>query len=231
MSGILVLDIVLLALILITAVATVEVRSLYSAVMLSSIYSLLMACFWVAMDAVDVAYTEAAVGAGISTILLIGTLVLTGSVETVRKAVSWPALAICAAAGGFLIFGTLDMPRYGDRDAPANRHPIYEGYTTQNVPKADGKSAQDVKRFEEEQAAIAQQQAGEHPGEPAAEHAHGAEHTDFFHGHVPNQVTSIIVAYRGYDTMFETAVILTAGMSLILLLRGRRGNPQRGGLL
>lgn len=227
MSGILVLDIVLLALILITAVATVEVRSLYSAVMLSSIYSLLMACFWVTMDAVDVAYTEAAVGAGISTILLIGTLVLTGSVETVRKAVSWPSLAVCVAAGGFLIFGTLDMPRYGDRDAPANRHPIYEGYTKQNVPKADGKSAQDVKRYEEEQARLAH----EHAGEPQGEHAHGAEHADFFHGHVPNQVTSIIVAYRGYDTMFETAVILTAGMSLILLLRGRRGNPQRGGLL
>lgn len=69
------IDIALLILVTITAVAVVEVRSLFSAVLLSGIYSLLMALVWVNMDAVDVAFTEAAVGAGISTILLVGTLV------------------------------------------------------------------------------------------------------------------------------------------------------------
>ena len=50
-------------------------------------------------------------------------------------------------------------------------------------------------------------------------HAHP---DDDFNGHVPNTVTSLLAAYRGYDTMFETAVIFTAGASLILLLRVRR---------
>lgn len=222
MSGIAILDMSLLALILFLAIGAVEVRNLYSSVILASIYSLVMACFWMTNDAWDVAFTEAAVGAGISTILLIGTLVLTGSIETVRRAVSWPALAATVAASAFLIFGTLDMPRYGDPKAPAHLHPVYSGYVRQNVPKhPDGKSATDVAAYNEA-----------HASDAHGEHGHGHSHgEDFFHGHVPNQVTSIIVAYRGFDTMFETAVILTAGMSLILLLRGRRGNPQKGGLL
>jgi multicomponent Na+:H+ antiporter subunit B len=217
-----IIDLVLLALVLITAVATVEVRNLFAATMIASIYSLLMACFWTAMDAVDVAYTEAAVGAGISTILLIGTLVLTGSRETVRKAVHWPALLTCLAAGAVLIYGTLDMPAFGERDAPAHEHPVYAGYTQQNVQKTpNGKSYEDVKAYEERK-----QEA-----EARGEHFGHELHDDYYHGLVPNQVTSIIVDYRGYDTMFETCVIFTAGIGLIVLLRGRKGNPLRGGLL
>ena len=36
---------------------------------------------------------------------------------------------------------------------------------------------------------------------------------------VPNVVTSVLADYRGYDTMFETTVILTAGLACFLLLR------------
>ena len=53
-----------------------------------------------------------------------------------------------------------------------------------------------------------------------------AHPADDFNGHVPNTVTSLLAAYRGYDTMFETAVIFTAAMSLILLLRRRREDDQ-----
>lgn len=37
--------------------------------------------------------------------------------------------------------------------------------------------------------------------------------------HAPNTVTAVLASYRGYDTMFETAVIFTAGAGMILLLR------------
>jgi hypothetical protein len=46
-------------------------------------------------------------------------------------------------------------------------------------------------------------------------------HDDFAH-HVPNTVTTLLASYRGYDTMFETAVIFTAGAGMTLLLRRRR---------
>jgi multicomponent Na+:H+ antiporter subunit B len=40
--------------------------------------------------------------------------------------------------------------------------------------------------------------------------------------HVPNVVTSVLADYRGYDTLGETTVIFTAGIGVMLLLRGRR---------
>ena len=58
----------------------------------------------------------------------------------------------------------------------------------------------------------------------AEEHGEDAAHVypkDDFGGHSPNTVTSLLAAYRGYDTMYETAVIFTAGMALVLLLRRR----------
>jgi multicomponent Na+:H+ antiporter subunit B len=41
----------------------------------------------------------------------------------------------------------------------------------------------------------------------------------------PNIVTSVLADYRGYDTLGETVVILTAGIAVILILprNGRRG--------
>lgn len=212
MIDFLLIDIVLLTLVTITAIAVVEMRNLFGAVLLMGIYSLLMALAWVNMDAVDVAFTEAAVGAGISTILLVGTLVLVGHGETVRRAVNWPALLACLGTGAVLVYGTLDMPAFGDPAAPvhsaevAEGSTISDGFTEQSVPKdSSGKSGGAGRDLEE--------------GE------------DYFHGHVPNQVTAVIVTYRAFDTMFEVCVIYTAGLGMILLLRGRRGNPLKGGLL
>jgi multicomponent Na+:H+ antiporter subunit B len=45
---------------------------------------------------------------------------------------------------------------------------------------------------------------------------------------VPNIVTAVLADYRGYDTMFETIVIFTAGIACIFLLRVlRRIEPGR----
>jgi len=42
----------------------------------------------------------------------------------------------------------------------------------------------------------------------------------------PNVVTSVLADYRGYDTLGETTVIFTAGVSCILILRRRRQRKQ-----
>ena len=62
----------------VTVLAMALQRSLFSAVVLFGLYSFLMATVLVALDAVDVAMTEAAVGAGVSTVLLLGALYLVG---------------------------------------------------------------------------------------------------------------------------------------------------------
>ena len=63
------------------ALAILRLRNLLAVVMLSGIYSLLAAGLFVTMDAVDVAFTEAAVGGGIATVLLLATLALTSDEE------------------------------------------------------------------------------------------------------------------------------------------------------
>lgn len=105
-----------------TAYALVRLRNLFAVVMLSGIYSLFAAALYVVMDAVDVAFTEAAVGAGISTVLMLGTLSMTTDQEKVHRKPSALALILVMATGGVLIYGTLDMPRYGDANAPIHQH-------------------------------------------------------------------------------------------------------------
>ena len=70
------IDMALLGFLTITALAVARIRHLFAITMLFGIFSLLSAGLFVVMDAVDVAFTEAAVGAGISSILFLGTLSL-----------------------------------------------------------------------------------------------------------------------------------------------------------
>jgi len=64
-------DIVIQLFVVITAIAAITVKDLLSAVMILGAYSFFMCLMWTQMGAVDVAFTEASVGAGISTILMI----------------------------------------------------------------------------------------------------------------------------------------------------------------
>jgi len=124
----------LLAFLAATAIAIVRLRNLFAVVMLSGLYSLLSAAIFVVLDAVDVAFTEAAVGAGITTVLLLGTLVLTDREEKqATKFSPWP-LAVVLITGAALVFGTLDMPGFGDPNAPANKHVAPE-YLSDKVPQ------------------------------------------------------------------------------------------------
>ncbi len=99
-----------------------RLRSLFAAAMLFGIFSLISAGLLTLMDAVDVAFTEAAVGAGISTVLFLGALGLTTSEETTPVKHRGMAKLVVIATGLMLAYGTLDMPAYGDPDAPIHRH-------------------------------------------------------------------------------------------------------------
>jgi multicomponent Na+:H+ antiporter subunit B len=122
----------------VTVVLIVRLHNLFAVVMLSGIYSLLAASMFVVFDAVDVAFTEAAVGAGISTVLLLGALSLTTREEKDTGGVSVLPLLIVLMVGSALIYGTLDMPLYGDPTAPIHQHvaPYYleNGIVETSVP-------------------------------------------------------------------------------------------------
>lgn len=104
------------------AIAIVRMNDLFAVVMLTGIYGLLSAGFFVAMDAVDVAFTEASVGAGIGTLLMFVAITMTGRKEDTRRNKPILALFVVMVTGALLIYGTLDMPYFGLIDAPIHLH-------------------------------------------------------------------------------------------------------------
>ncbi len=99
-------------------------RNLFSVIVLSGAYSFLMATVLVALDAVDVAMTEAAVGAGVSTVLMLGAVRLCKSEEA--KPVHKPLLplAVSAATGVLLVYGAWGLPDFGAPEAPIHKNVV-----------------------------------------------------------------------------------------------------------
>lgn len=161
----------LLTLLVFTTVAIVRARNLFVAVMLTGIFSLLMAANFFVLDAADVALTEAAVGAGISTVLFLGALALTAENERPVAAGRWLPIGVVALTTLVLIYATFDKPRLGDPQAPVHQHvaPWY----LEKTPELVG---------------------------------------------IPNVVTAILGSFRGYDTLGEVFVVLTACVGVLFIL-------------
>lgn len=117
-----VVDVVLFTLLGATGFALLKVRNLFAVVMLAGIYSLLSAGLFTVMDAVDVAFTEAAVGAGISTVLFLGALALAGHHENRPGHTPLLPLLVVVVTGGALVYGTMDMPGFGHPGNPVHHH-------------------------------------------------------------------------------------------------------------
>ncbi len=107
----------------VTGFAFIILRNLFAVVMLSGIFSLTAAVLYVQMDAVDVAFTEAAVGAGIATVLGLATLGLIGVTdEKPSERSHLGPFIVVFLTGAVLIIGMLDMPAFGDPEAPIHQH-------------------------------------------------------------------------------------------------------------
>lgn len=171
----------LLTLLATVTIGVVRMRNLFSVVVLVGIYSFLMASLLVVLDAVDVAMTEAAVGAGLSTVVLLATLHLTKSMEYPQPRKAYLPLFVAIVIGAALVWGTYSLPPFGTADAVIHKHV---------VPRYLSDTLRDTM--------------------------------------VPNVVTSVLADYRGYDTLGETTVIFTAGIGVLLLLKGRRRNRVSG---
>jgi len=200
------IDISLLALLACTAITVVRMRSLWAAVMLTGIYSFLGASWMLILDAPDVAFTEAAVGAGISTVLMLSTLALTGTTMKERTKSPLLPLTVVTVTGAALVYGTADMPHYGDPTAPVHQHlmPEFMADTVPSIHVVDSNHS------------------------VANSHGMVSDATDSNNHHtktgvgVGNVVTAVLASYRGYDTLGETVVIFTAAIGVLLMLRGNQ---------
>ncbi len=173
---------VLLTMLAVVTVAIVRQRSLFGVVILAGIYSFLMASVLIVLDAVDVAMTEASVGAGISTVLLLAALHLVKSTEMRSVRPNMLPLFVSVVTGWILVWGSLVLPPFGIADKAIHNH-VAPRYLSESIKETT----------------------------------------------VPNVVTAVLADYRGFDTLGETAVIFTAGIGVMLLLRGaRRRGRSRG---
>ena len=169
----------LLTLLAVTAIAIIGMRSLFGVVIMASIYSFLMATLLIALDAVDVAMTEASVGAGISTVILLATLHLVKTRETAPPRHNLLSLAVALVICAVLVWGTFSLPSFGAADAVIHQH-VAPRYLAESIRETM----------------------------------------------VPNVVTAVLADYRSFDTLGEVTVIFTAGIGVMLLLRGMRRRDQ-----
>jgi multicomponent Na+:H+ antiporter subunit B len=117
------IDVALLGILVVLMLAIVRTRSLLAAILLMGVYSLVAAVWFVAMDAADVAFTEAVVGAGVSTLILLGAILLTrGEAEQADwRGLIAPSL-LAVAVGALLAYAALDLPSFGNPASPANAY-------------------------------------------------------------------------------------------------------------
>jgi multicomponent Na+:H+ antiporter subunit B len=165
----------LLTMLAVVVIAILRQRSLFGVAILSGIYSFLIASVMIALDAVDVALTEASVGAGISLVLLLSTLHLVKTSEIKPAPGNLLPLATSVVVGATVVWATLSLPPFGSPDAPIHKH-VAPRYLEKSIEETG----------------------------------------------VPNVVTAVLADYRGFDTLGEVTVIFTAGIGVMLLLRGRR---------
>jgi len=118
----LLINMVLLTLLASVTIGVVRIRNLFGVAVLSGAYSFLMASVMIVLDAVDVAMTEAAVGAGISMVLILSALYLPRVHEAPpRHSMALP-LVVALGAGAMLIYGSYGLPAFGTAYQPVNLH-------------------------------------------------------------------------------------------------------------
>ena len=116
------INIFLMCILVVIAVMVVRTGRLFAVIVMSGAYSLISAAVFVNLDAVDVAFTEAAVGAGISSVLFLAAMAYLPAEEKPATHNNLAAFMICGIAGLLLVAAAAHLPAIGDPNAPAHMH-------------------------------------------------------------------------------------------------------------
>lgn len=122
----LLINVSLLAFLVLIVIASIKMTDLFAVTMLFGIFSFVSALLFLDLDAVDVAFTEAAVGAGFTTVLMLSALRLTQPYENVKHRHLFLALFVVILTGAALLYGIADFPDMGDGNAPVHKHIVPE---------------------------------------------------------------------------------------------------------
>jgi multicomponent Na+:H+ antiporter subunit B len=122
-------ELVLVALMLTAAAGAILVKDLISAVFILGSYSFFLALVWAWLGAVDLAFVEAVVGAGLSTVFLLLALsqIRPGDIVLQRTPPPLAALLALVPVAFLLLFAAVDLPAFGEAAPPASLHvaPFY----------------------------------------------------------------------------------------------------------
>jgi multicomponent Na+:H+ antiporter subunit B len=115
------IDLLLFVILVVTAVLALVSRDLIAAVAVLAAYSLFAALLFAGMGAVDVAFVEAVLGAGVVGLLFIGAVRLTDrrSDEAEHGPRRWIVLGVVGAFTALMLYARVDLPARGDPPAPA----------------------------------------------------------------------------------------------------------------
>lgn len=168
-------EVTVLAFVIGCALATALLRDVLSVIIASAAYSLGIAILWVLLQAPDVALTEAAVGAGVMTLLFLLTVAKTvnPSTEARFESVRPRTFVVLACFLGVMLVTVPALPAIGDPGAPVAGGEVTNYYLDNAYEETE----------------------------------------------VKNAVTAVLAAYRGFDTLGEAAVVFTAGVAVLLVLR------------
>ena len=118
------LELPLLIVLVMTAAGAILVKDLISAVFILGTYSFALALVWALVGAVDVAFVEAVVGAGLATVFFLLTLFRMKEKDAVirRSPTSKAAMIGLPLLGLLLLYGAGDLPVFGDPASPASTY-------------------------------------------------------------------------------------------------------------
>lgn len=168
------IDVLLSLLLAFSALSVVRARNTLALVVLLSVYSGLLGLLFAVMGAVDVAFTEAVVGTGVSTVFFMALMRRVDPREVTYRGNPEKILAVVVsvALGAVLLYGVSGLPDFGSSEtlSPGNVSPYYVDHSIEQIE-------------------------------------------------TPNVVTAVLGDYRGFDTLIESAVVLTAALACLLVLR------------
>lgn len=168
-------EVLLIVLVMGSALGAMLLKDVLASIIAFAAYSLGISLLWIVLQAPDVALTEAAVGAGVMTILFLVTLARTSRPQTDRliEPINFRTVLFVGAFVALLGISLPALPAIGDPAAPVVSYDVTQHYLT-NAYDETG---------------------------------------------VKNAVTAVLAAYRGFDTLGEAVVVLTAGVVVFVVLQ------------
>ena len=117
-----IVNVALLTMLVLLALGIALRRDLFSAAIYAGAFSMTMATLFLLLDAPDVAFTEAAIGASLTLILFLAAMTRAMGSEKIAAPRRLTPILVSLLTGAFILYGAQDLPPHASPDAPIHLH-------------------------------------------------------------------------------------------------------------